>query len=55
MIEYVRVIHYFFACNYMSNVIYLSTLTPLFSKEGLGEILRNAIKIPLNPPETVSQ
>jgi len=32
------------------NVIDLSTLTPLFSKEGLGEILRNAIKIPLNPP-----
>jgi hypothetical protein len=34
----------------MSNVIYLSTLTPLFSKEGLGEILQNAIKIPLIPP-----
>ena len=35
---------------YSFNVIDLSTLTPLFSKEGLGEILRNAIKIPLNPP-----
>ena len=32
------------------NVIDLSTLTTLFSKEGLGEILWNAIKIPLNPP-----
>jgi len=31
----------------MSNVIDLSILTPLFSKEGWREILQNAIKIPL--------
>jgi hypothetical protein len=32
------------------NVIDLSTTTPLFSKEGLGEILKSGIKIPLYPP-----
>jgi len=32
------------------NVIDLSALTPLFSKEGSGEILQNADKIPLYPP-----
>jgi hypothetical protein len=36
------------------NVIDLRTLTPLFSKEGLGEILWNTIKIPLNDNGAVS-
>jgi hypothetical protein len=35
---------------YCSNVIDLSTTAPLFTKEGLREILRNAIKVPLYPP-----
>ena len=36
---------------YCSNVIDLSTTAPLFTKEGLREILRNAIKVPLYPPD----
>ena len=32
------------------NVIELSTITPLFGKEGLGEIFQNVNKIPLHPP-----
>ena len=28
----------------------LGTISPLFSKEGLGEILQSVIKIPLCPP-----
>ncbi len=34
----------------LPNVIDLSTTAPLFSKEGLGEILHSAIKIPLVSP-----
>jgi hypothetical protein len=32
------------------NAIVLSAFSPLFTKEGLGVILRNNIKIPLYPP-----
>jgi hypothetical protein len=36
-------------CSLILNVIDLSTTTPLFSKEGLGEILQNAGKSPYIP------
>ncbi len=37
-------------CELNLNVIDLSATAPLFSKEGMGEILQSVIKIPLYPP-----